>query len=91
MAAPASAPPRMPSAIAAPSRVSHKPLQAFNGAGILRNATGLLLSLCATSSLRRAGTGLFVCAAVCCVLCSGAVLWAGLLLQRLLRSAPFRA
>jgi hypothetical protein len=49
------------------------------GARVLRGATGLLLSLRAAGLLRRAGAGLFLRAAARCVLCSGAVLWTGVL------------
>jgi hypothetical protein len=51
----------------------------FNGCQVLRGATGLLLSLRAAGLLRCAGAGLFLRAATRCVLCSGAVLWTGVL------------
>ena len=54
----------------------------FNRASVLRSATGLLCRACA---------GLFLRAASRCVLCSGAVLWAAILLRRILKRAPLRA
>ena len=58
---------------------------------VLRGAADVLPTLCATGLFRRAGAGLFLRAAASCLLCSGAVLRARVLLQRLLKSVPFRA
>ena len=58
---------------------------------VLRGAADVLPTLCVTGLFRRAGAGLFLRAAASCLLCSGAVLRARVLLQRLLKSVPFRA
>jgi hypothetical protein len=62
-----------------------------NAPGLLRGATGLLLSLCAASLLCGAGARLFLRPAARCILSSGAILRAGVLLQQRLKTVRFPA
>src|SRR5215472_14270394 len=56
-------------------------------ARVLRSAALLLLPLCAAGLLCRASAGLFLRTSARCVLCSGTVLRAGILLPRILNVA----